>query len=310
MKLVFFGSSEFSVPSLEKLIHSCHEVLCVITQPDRKKGRRLRLESTPVKQYALKHNIKIMQPEKNTDNAFISFLRALNADIFIVIAYGHILTKEILSIPKIFCINVHASLLPKYRGAAPINWVIINGERTTGISIIRMNEFMDKGDIILQRSLNIGIEDTSISLSSNLAHMAAEMVIEVLDRIKDGRVNFTVQNDRDSTLAPKLKRQDGLIDWNKDAQSIYNQIRGMLPWPGTFTYYDNKLLKIWEAEIAKFDTKGVLPGTIIDVSKEYISVTTGKGVLNIKALQLESGKKMTAADFITGHKLTKGNKLG
>jgi len=309
MRIIFFGSSDFAVSSLKKLIESKYDILCVVTQPDKKKGRHLLFDKTPVKQLATKHDLKILQPTKLNEAEFIKTLKNLSADIFVVIAYGKILTKEILSMPKIFSINVHGSLLPKYRGAAPINWAIINGEKITGISIIKMNEFMDKGDIILQKSVEIDREDTAITLSSRLAIIGSEVLIDALKMIKERNINFIVQNDKEASCAPKLKREDGLIDWMRDARSIYNQIRGMLPWPGSFTHYSNKLLKVWEAEVLESDTKGVEPGAITDVSKKSICVATGKGILGVKALQLESAKRMPVEQFIAGHKIAKGAKF-
>ena len=310
MRIVFFGSSDFAVPSLARLIKGNYEILNVVTQPDREKGRHLSVEMTPIKQSATKHKLKILQPEKLNEAEFIKSLKNLGADIFIVVAYGEILSKAILDIPKIFSINLHGSLLPKYRGAAPINWAIINGERTTGVSIIKMNEFMDKGDIILQKAIDIYKEDTVISLSNRLSIIGSEMLIEALKMIGDGRVSLTAQNEKEVCFAPKLKKEDGLIDWKKDAQGISNQIRGLIPWPGSFTHYNNKLLKIWQAEVLESDTKGVIPGTIIDISKKSICVATGRGVLELKTLQPESGKRMQVAQFISGHAMKIGDRFG
>jgi len=305
MKIIFWGSSDFAVPSLERLLESKHEISGVVTQPDRKKGRHLQLETTPVKQCALKHKLKILQPEGINNSEFIKLLKDLKVDIFVVIAYGKILTKDILGIPKIFSVNIHGSLLPKYRGAAPINWAIINGEKKTGVSIIKMNEFMDKGDVILQRVVNIDVKDTAVTLLVKLAVVGSEVLIESLKMIEDKKAAFIPQNENNASYAPKLKKEDGLIDWARDAQSIYNHIRGMLPWPGSFTHYNNRLLKILEAEVLKSDTKGVKSGIIVDISKEAICVATGKGILKIKTLQLESSKRMNVAQFLAGHKILK-----
>ena len=310
MRIVFFGSSDFAVPSLARLIKGNYEILNVVTQPDREKGRHLSVEMTPIKQSATKHKLKILQPEKLNEAEFIKSLKNLGADIFIVVAYGEILSKAILDIPKIFSINLHGSLLPKYRGAAPINWAIINGEKKTGISIIKMNEFMDKGELILQKTINIDKDDTAISLSKKLATMGSEALIETLEMIKHRKISFIVQDEREACYASRLKKEDGLIDWKKDAQGISNQIRGLIPWPGSFTHYNNKLLKIWQAEVLESDTKGVIPGTIIDISKKSICVATGRGVLELKTLQPESGKRMQVAQFISGHAMKIGDRFG
>ena len=309
MKIVFFGSSDFAVPNLEKLLKADYKILGVVTQPDRKKGRHLLLNKTPVKRLAMKHNLFLLQPEKLNDPEFINSLKDLNADIFVVVAYGKILTKEILALPKVFSINIHGSILPKYRGAAPINWAIINGDKTTGVSIIKMNEYMDKGDIILQKTSGIDKNDTAITLSEKLAAIGAEALIEALKLIEDKNFVFTAQNEEKVTYAPKLKKEDGVIDWKKDTRDISNQIKGLVPWPGSFTHYKGKIVKIFEAEALKTEIKGVIPGTIIDISREAICVAAGRDILRVKRLQPESGKEMTVAQFTAGHRIEKNSKF-
>lgn len=308
MKIVFFGSSEFAVPSLKRLIDSGHEVVCVVTQPDRKKGRHLLFSATSVKSAALKANLKISQPEK-IDTSFIEFLKKFESDIFVVISYGLILPKSLLSIPKKLSINVHASLLPKYRGAAPINWAIIKGEKTTGITIIRMNEKMDEGEIISSKETSIENNDTSETLSEKLSKIAPDLLLKTIKEIENDKAVFNSQDHRKVSYAPKLNKKDGLIDWSKTAIEIYNQVRGTVPWPGSFTSWQGKLLKIYKAGIIDEKNSDYKFGEIIEASKDRILVATGKGSLNIELLQLESGNKMQASQFICGHKIKKGDLL-
>ena len=311
MKIVFFGSGKFVIPSLEALLESHYRVIVVVTAPDKKMGRHLRLILSPTKELALSKNLTLFQPVNVNSSDSINYLKTQDADLFILTNFGQILSKQVLQIPKIFAINAHASLLPKYRGASPINWAIINGEAETGITIIKMNEFMDKGDIILREKIVILASDDSISLREKLSNLAASCLIKALDKIESGDRFFVRQTDAEASLAPKLKKQDGLIDWSKSAIEIHNRVRGLLPWPGSFTYYKNKLLKIYKAEVeAVIAQPERSAGTIVKVSNEGIFVTTGQGILLIIKLQLESGKIMDGRSFIAGHKINVGEKLG
>ncbi|MGB2706211.1 MAG: methionyl-tRNA formyltransferase, partial [Candidatus Omnitrophota bacterium] len=236
MKIVFFGSSEFAVPSLERLLESQHQVLAVVTQPDRKKGRRrLTISATPVKRAALARGLNILQTADLEETGTFKKLKSLKADLFVVVSFGQILTQRVLSIPKIYCINLHPSLLPKYRGAAPVNRAIMNGEKTTGLTIIKMNERMDAGDIILQRGIPIEREDDSETLNDKLSELGAVLLLDAIRFIEEDRIAFKKQNDKKTTLAPRLKKEDGIIDWEKDARQIHNRVRGTLPWPGAYT---------------------------------------------------------------------------
>lgn len=309
MKIVFFGSSDFAVPSLENLLGSSHEILAVVTQPDRKSGRDLKIGKTPVKDAASSRGIKIYQPENIAEPSSLGYFKSLSADLFVVVAFGQILAKSVLGIPGLYSINLHASLLPKYRGAAPINRAIMNGERKTGLSIIRMNEKMDAGDIILQRRLEVEKEDTSETLQRKLSSLGAILLLDAIRFIGEERVKFKKQDEKKATFAPKLKKEDGLIDWKKDTLEIHNKVRGLVPWPCAFTFLNGKILKIWKSDILLSRGKPE-PGGIVDIQKEGFTVGCGKGSLIVKELQLEGGKRMAAASFVRGHKLEKGMFLG
>lgn len=308
MKITFFGSSEFAVPSLKVLLDSSHEIVAIVTQPDREKGRRCKVQPTALKS-AAPPGITVYQPESLKDAAAVKFLRSLLSDMFIVVAFGQILPKEILKIPKLYSINLHPSLLPKYRGSAPVNRAIINGETETGISIIRMNERMDAGDIILQKKVKIEKEDTSEALTRRLSELGAVLLLDALKFIEGNRIKFKKQDEKKASLAPMLKKEDGLIDWNKSADEIHNTVRGTVPWPGAYTFLDGKMLKIRETDVTPLYEKPET-GKIFDVQKDYFMIACGKGALRVKELQLEGGKRIDTASFLRGHRLEKGTFLG
>lgn len=311
MNIVFFGSSSFGGPSLEALLDSKHRIFCVVTQPDRQKGRGLVKAATPIKILALNKRLNFYQPDNVNSTQSIELLKSLQADLFIVIAYGQILSADILRIPKIFSINLHASLLPKYRGAAPINWAIINGETETGITIIKMNEKMDAGEIILQKKLDIDSNDTSVSLEEKLAHRGVGVLLECLDKIENKNFQILSQDESKVSFALKLKKKDSLIDWGKSAADIHNLIRGCLDWPGAFTYLKGKMLKIYKAStVPAVSALKHLPAEIIHIDKNGILVATGKDCLLIEELQLEGRRIMKAEEFIAGHKICTGEILG
>ena len=310
MKIIFFGSSGFAVPILEGLVKS-EDVVLVVTQPDRQKGRSLKIAPTPVKSKAEALGIKTFQPAKVNSKESIEFLKKFNADLFIVVSFGQILSKAVLDLPKSYCLNIHASLLPKYRGAAPINWAIASGEKETGVTIIKMNEKMDEGDIALKEIVAISEEDNAVTLSEKLSQKGAQLLLDVIRLIKDNGIEFSDQDHTEATYAPKLKKEDGLIDWEKDADEINDRIRAFVSWPGCFTYLDKKILKICKVMPVHLSgepdgspdrwTKSE-PGTIVGFNKKGMFVKTGKDVLNIQELQLEGSRRMTAEQFIAGHK--------
>ena len=310
MNIVFFGSDNFAVSSLRALVGRGHSISCVVTQPDKKGGRGLGIKATAIKLTALELGFEVYQPKRIDTAESIKFLKSLNPEIFVVIAYGQLLPQGVLDIPKVFSINVHASLLPRYRGAAPMNWAIIKGEATTGITVIKMTEKMDAGPVILQEDTAIDKFDTCISLEEKLAKLASEALIESLKSIEDKTYKLTEQDKNEASFAPKLKKQDGLIAWDKPAQEIYNLIRGCLGWPGAFTYYKGKLLKIYRGRVSGPEAGSSSPGEIIKVSKEGIVVACARDSLLIEELQIEGKKKMGAAEFISGHKINLKDILG
>lgn len=309
MRIIFFGSDNFAVVHLEALIGSCHQVLSCVTQPDKRKGRHLDISVSPVKDFALKRGISVWQPSILTNGNFISQLKNTQSDLFIVVAYGKILPEEILSLPKIFCMNIHGSLLPKYRGAAPINWAIINGEKSTGVTAIKMNPAMDAGEIISSKTLAIQSSDNSITLRAKMAKLGASLLEETLDTIEKKSFTLTKQDERLVTLAPKLTKEHGLIRWEKSAVDISRLVRGLLPWPTAYTHYGGKLLKILEANAVAIDTGKFSCGQVIDISKGCFTVATGQGGLQISCVHPESSKPMDAKSFVAGHKLGIGFKF-
>jgi len=316
MNIIFLGSAQFAVPSLEILLKTKHKISCVVTQPDKKKGRGLHLEGTPVKLAASGAGLKIYQPGDINSSEEIEFLKSFGVDLVIVIAYGQILSKAALSIPRIFCINSHASILPKYRGAAPINWAIIMGEETTGVTIMKLEEKMDAGPVIAYKEMNIANDDTADSLENKLSYLAAELLINSLNLIEEKKFQLIPQDNKAATFAPKLKKRDGLINWDKPAGEIYNLIRGCFPWPGALTYYNGKLVKIFKARVTKSPPHGDFlrppsrgAGEIAEVTKNGILIITKEDNLLIEELQIEGKKRMSVEEFISGHKIQAGEKF-
>ncbi|MCX5677909.1 MAG: methionyl-tRNA formyltransferase [Candidatus Omnitrophica bacterium] len=309
MNIVFFGTAEFAIPAFKALIASKHKVLALVTQPDRKRGRNLKIQPPLTKIVAETHGIPVYQPEDASSREAIEYLKKLGADLFVVIAFGQILKPEALSVPRLSAINLHGSLLPKYRGAAPTNWAIINGDKTSGVTIIRMNERMDEGDIILRREVMINEEDTNITLNETLSALGAKALIEAMELIESGRVVFKPQDKTLATLAPKLKKEDGIIDWGQPARIIHNRVRGLLPWPSAYTSASGKTLKILNTELTDYPARdGVKPGEVLDTIRgKGIVMNTGSGTIAIKYLQLEGGKVLDADSFLRGHRLHAGD---
>lgn len=313
MRIVFMGTPEDSAVALQSLIDAKHEILAVITQPDRPRGRGQKITFSSVKELALKHDLPIEQPEKVKDNqVFISFLKSLEPDIIVVVAYGRILPKEILSVPKYGCVNVHASLLPKYRGAAPIQWALLNGEKETGVTIMKVDELLDTGEIILQEQVKIEEDDNTAALSKKLFSLGSRLLIEALKQIEEGTAKYTPQKEAEATQAPAIAKESGEIDWRKSAEEIHNRIRAMIPWPVAHTFYKEKLLRLWKSEIhvADLETRYKLPGTIVQIVKHIgFIVATGSGHVLILEVQPEGKKKMKAYDFLIGHDVKIGEIL-
>lgn len=308
MKIIFMGTPDFAVGALEALIAAEHQVVLVVTQPDKPKGRGKEMQMTPVKECALKHNIPVFQPIKVKDAEAVEALRSYRADIFIVAAFGQILSEEILAMPKYGCINIHASLLPKYRGAGPIQWVILDGEKETGITIMQMDKGLDTGDMLLQRIVPIDEKETGDSLHDKLARVGAELIVEALPKIEAGEITPIKQNDAKSCYAKMLKKSIGKIDWEKSAVQIERMVRGLNSWPSAYTTYRGKNLKIWESSVSEKDelSENANPGMITAVEKDAFYVQTGEKTLKVTSVQLEGKKKMAVKEFLLGCQMKAG----
>ena len=307
LRLVFMGTPEFACPTLQTLIERGEEILAVVTQPDRPKGRGQQLAPPPVKVLAERHGITVLQPVKVRAPEFIDMMKGLAPDLIVVIAFGQILPKALLEIPRYGCINVHASLLPRYRGAAPINWCIINGETETGVTTMQMDVGLDTGDMLVKKRTAIDPEEDSRALHDRLAMLGARTLAETLDLLVADKLVPEKQDDALSCYAPMLKKEHGLIDWSTGAQEIKNLVRGVTPWPGAFSYLDGKAVKVFRVDVA--DGSGT-PGTILRAGREGIDVACGRGSVLVKELQLEGRKRLAAAEFLAGYKIEPGTVLG
>lgn len=323
LKILFMGTPDFAQESLKSIYDAGFEIIGVVTNPDKPKGRGMKLAYSPVKEYALEKNLKIYQPIKIKNNTeFLDEIKTLNPDVICVVAYGKILPKEILEIPKLGCINVHGSLLPKYRGAAPIQWAVLNGDKTTGITTMYMNEGMDTGDMILKEEVEIGPEETTGDLWQKLSKIGGEILVKTLKLIEEGKAPREKQTE-EATLAPMLNKEMALIDWeNSDANKIHNLIRGLNPIMGAYSYIDGKKIKFWKSKVltkeeffsyktefeeyeAKFNN--LVPGTILIADdKDGLYIKANGGVLKILEIQGENAKRMPTADFLRGNHLIAG----
>ena len=310
MKVIFMGTPDFSVGTLEALIEAGHEVALVVTQPDKPKGRGGKMQYTPVKEVAVAHNIPVYQPKRIREPECIEELRKYNADIMVVIAFGQILPKEILEMTPYGCVNVHASLLPSYRGAAPIQWAVINGEKVSGVTTMQMNEGLDTGDMLLKVEIPLDEKETGGSLHDKLAEAGARLCVETLDALKAGTVTPEKQGDSPTAYAKMLDKHMGKIDWKMSAKEIERLIRGLNPWPSAYTRWkeNDKGMKIWEAEVAEGQTDKAA-GTVVEVAKDGFFVQTGDGLLKITALQIPGKKRMDAAAFLRGYQMETGTVL-
>lgn len=305
MRVIFMGTPDFSVGILEEIIKAGHEVVLAVTQPDKPKGRGNTVQFPPVKETALTHGIEVYQPTKIRDAECVEYLRKYHADIMIVAAFGQILSKEILDMPRYGCVNVHASLLPKYRGAAPIQWAVINGEKVSGVTTMRMDIGIDTGDMIEKVEVPLDKEETGGSLFDRLAEEGAKLCVHTMSEIEAGRATYTKQDESEATHTSMIKKQFGKIDWTKSAVEIERLVRGLNPWPSAYTSLNGKTLKIWRASVAEGgDTKKA--GTIVSLTKDEIGVQTGDGILILKEVQLEGKKRMQADAFLRGYPLTTG----
>ena len=307
-RVVFMGTPEFAVPSLQALLDHGEKVAAVVTQPDRPKGRGRKLTPPPVKELALASNLQVLQPTKIKTAEFLEEMRGMEADLFVVTAYGRILPGPLLNLPRLGTINVHGSLLPKYRGAAPIQWAILNGESETGITIMQMDEGMDTGDILLPRAMAIRPDDTAGSLASRMAILGGEALIEALELLKKGKLPPRKQDHSKATAAPPLSKEMGCIDWQKPATELNCLIRGLDPWPTAYTSLAGTLVRLFKPRVLEGESLAP-PGTIIKAAKDGLFVATGKGTLQLLEIQREGGKRLPVADFLRGHPLTPGSRF-
>jgi len=311
LRVIFMGTDKFAVSPLRAIINSNIDLLCIITQPDRPRGRGLKDVPPPLKELALIKGLAVFQPEKVRDKGFVQeVLKKMEPDLIIIAAYGQILPKSILDLPRIGCINLHPSLLPKYRGAAPIQRAIINGEKETGVTVMFMDEGEDTGDIILQENMPIEIVDTSETLSQKLSDFAAQLILKTLELAKKDKLPRQHQDHTKATHAQKLTKEEGLIAWEKTAFEIHNLIRGTIPWPGAYTSFNENIqLKIWESLPIEYTKSQLAPGNIVGIQEKGVVVNTGDGSLLIKVVQPANKSKMSARDFANGYRLKIGDRF-
>ena len=320
MRIVFMGTPDFSVPALKALVEAGHQVIAVVTQPDKPKGRGKEVQMTPVKIQAMEYGIPVYQPAKVREASFVEVLKGLEADVYVVIAFGQILPKAVLELPKYGCINIHASLLPKYRGAAPIQWCVIDGERETGITTMMMDVGLDTGDMLEKAVIPIEEKETGGSLHDKLSMAGGDLILSTLKKLEEGTLVRTPQTDEGTCYAKMLTKSLGDIDWNQGAVSIERLIRGLNPWPSAYTMWNGKTIKIWAADViagreaAEFLSEsgvpaetGTAPGTVVCSDKRRLVVCTGGGLLSIRELQMEGKKRMDTPAFLRGYPIPAGD---
>lgn len=303
MRVIFFGTSTFAVPSLEAVLTGGHSVAMCVTQPDRPRGRGLRPGPSPVKEAAERLQVPLSQPARPVAGP----LRPLEAQVGVVVAYGNLIPREILMLPAYDCLGVHPSLLPKYRGAAPIAWAILNGETETGVSIFRLNERLDAGDVLLQRRVSVAPNEETDVLAARLASLGADALVVALTAIQEGTATFTAQDDTAASLAPKLTKAQGRIDWTQSAEQIERQVRATIPWPGATTSWHGASLKVWGARIGAAAREGAAPGTVLVATAECLEVACGTGSLSMLDVQPADKRRMSIAAFLAGHKVQGGD---
>lgn len=318
MKIIFMGTPDFAVVPLEEIYKAGHEIVLIVTQPDKPRGRSGKLAPSPVKSWALEHDIEVFQPKKIRDEDAVEYLSKIECDIAVVAAFGQILPKSILDMPRFGCINVHASLLPKYRGAAPIQWAILNGEKKSGVTIMQMGEGLDDGDMLLTREVILDGTETGGSLFDDLAQLGGKAVVEALELIEQGSINPVKQDESAATHVSMINKELGRINWSDAAERIERYVRGLNPWPSAYSSFKGKNLKIWRSHVVpseELDSKGVNPadykeGQVCFVNKKCVFVATGEGVLSLDEIQLEGKKRMEIAPFLLGNDVLLGEELG
>ncbi len=311
MRIVFMGTPDFSVPALEALLEAGHEIAAVVTQPDKPKGRGGRVQMTPVKLKALEKNIPVYQPVKVKTPEFTQLLRELAPEVIVVIAFGQILSKEILDIPPFGCVNIHASLLPKYRGAAPIQWAVIDGEKESGVTTMQMDVGLDTGDMLEKAVVPIAEDETGGSLHDKLSRAGAALILTTLEGLKAGTITPVPQTEEGTCYARMLDKTLGDIDWTMPASAIERLIRGLNPWPSAYTSWNGKTIKLWQAVVAEGEPswKGTLPGQVVRSDRHSLVVAAGEGFLSIRELQIEGKKRMDVEAFLRGCSLSEGSVL-
>lgn len=320
MKVIFMGTPDFSVGTLEALIEAGHEVVLAVTQPDKPKGRGGKMQFTPVKETAVKHGIPVFQPKKVREPECVEELRKYHADVMVVIAFGQILPKEILELTPYGCINVHASLLPKYRGAAPIQWAVIDGEQVSGVTTMQMDEGLDTGDMLLKTEVVLEEQETGGSLHDKLSEAGAKLLVETLRRLEEGSITAQKQGVSPTAYARMLDKELGNIDWTQSAEAIERLIRGLDPWPGAYTNWNGKVMKLWRTKVCpeevlsregkeKLNVKMSQSGTIVEVAKDGFYIQTGDGLLKVLSLQIPGKKRMEADAFLRGYEMETGTVL-
>ena len=310
LRLVFFGTGSFGLPSLEFLSQSGHSITAVITGHDKPSGRHLKETLAPIKAWAVQNKIEVIHFPTKDNSQFLHSLENIKADVFIVIAFGSILSENLLRIPRLMAVNLHASLLPKYRGAAPIQAALLDGEKETGVSVIRMTAALDAGDIVAQKKISIKIEDTIFSLEENLSQLGAKVLVEVLNALEKSTANFVAQKDSEATYVKKLKKTDGHLDWSRPCEALCNHVRALRRWPGSYAFHNNKRLVIKDARTAKMDETKQIPGTVLKSSEsEGLFVAAGRGSLELLEIQLEGKQSLKTADFLRGYSIKKNERL-
>lgn len=310
MNIIFMGTPDFAVGTLEALLEAGHKISLVVTQPDKRKGRGHAMQYPPVKETALTHDLPVWQPVKIKDQASVQYLEGIEADVIVVVAFGQLLPKEILKMKRYGCINVHASLLPKYRGAAPIQWAVIDGEKESGVTTMQMDEGLDTGDMLLETVVPLEEEETGGSLFDKLSAAGAKLCVETLKRLEEGTIEPKKQGESPTAYASMLTKEMGEIDWSKDAVAIERLVRGLNPWPSAYTTLNGKTLKIWKCKVLPADASKGACGEIMKITKDSMIVQTGKGALAVRELQMEGRKRMDAGSFLRGFAAETGMILG
>ena len=308
MRLAFLGTPAFAVPTLEAIVSAGHDVAAVITQPDRPRGRGRESAAPPVKEAALRHGLPVYQPERVRRPEAVEYLRALRTEAMVVVGYGQIIPQSVIDLAPLGIVNVHASLLPAYRGAGPIQWAIVNGETVTGVTTMRIDAGLDTGDMLLKAETPIGPEETAPELGARLASMGAILLVETLQKLAAGEIVPQPQDGARATYAPMLKKEDGRIDWSLPAAAIHNRVRGLQPWPGAYTTFHGQSLHLWKSRVAAIEAVRAAPGSFISVKPP--AVACGAGVLELIDVQLEGRKRIPAADFINGQRILPAESLG